>query len=386
MGKRGQNEGSIYKREDGRWAGAVTLGWKNGKLQRKTFYGQTRKEVQEKVTTVLRDIQQGLPVSIEKQTVGQFLEDWLENTVKKSVRPRTYQGYEQVVRLHLKPQIGNVSLTKLSPQQVQACLNALEAGGLGARTVAYTRTVLRTALSRAVKWGLIVRNVAALVDPPRYKPKEIQVLSLAEIKIFLKAISGNRLEALYLTALMLGLREGEVLGLRWEDIDFNARTLTVKFAMQRINKKLQLVEPKTEKSRRTLPLPDLLAATLKTHRKYQLADKLLAGKQWNETNLVFTTNTGNPFDGSTIVHRLQKLLVDIGLPKYRFHDLRHSCASLLLSQGLPARTIMEILGHSQINLTLNTYSHVFPEMTRAAADVMDNLLSGKLPNEKTSKQ
>jgi len=187
----------------------------------------------------------------------------------------------------------------------------LEAGGLGARTVAYTRTVLRTALSRAVKWGLIVRNVAALVDPPRYKPKEIQVLSLAEIKIFLKAISGNRLEALYLTALMLGLREGEVLGLRWEDIDFNARTLTVKFAMQRINKKLQLVEPKTEKSRRTLPLPDLLAATLKTHRKYQLADKLLAGKQWNETNLLFTTNTGNPFDGSTIVRRLQKLLVDI---------------------------------------------------------------------------
>lgn len=386
MGKRGQNEGSIYKREDGRWAGAVTLGWKNGKLQRKTFYGQTRKEVQEKVTTVLRDIQQGLPVSIEKQTVGQFLDHWLENTVKKSVRPRTYQGYEQVVRLHLKPQMGNVSLTKLSPQQVQACLNALESGGLGARTVAYTRTVLRTALSRAVKWGLIVRNVAALVDPPRYKAKEIKTLNLDEIQKFLKLIKGNKLEALYLTALMLGLRQGEVLGLRWEDIDFNARTLTIKFAMQRINKKLQLVEPKTEKSRRTLPLPDLLAATLKTHRKYQLADKLLAGKQWNETNLVFTTNTGSPFDGSTIVHRLQKLLVDNGLPKYRFHDLRHSCASLLLSQGLPARTIMEILGHSQINLTLNTYSHVFPEMTRAAADVMDNLLSSKLPKEKTSKQ
>ncbi|KAF0208575.1 MAG: integrase family protein [bacterium] len=139
-----------------------------------------------------------------------------------------------------------------------------------------------------------------------------------------------------------------------------------------------------EKSKRTLPLPELLATVIRNYRKHQLADKLTAGKHWVETGLVFTTTKGTPFDGSTVLHRLQSILEEAKLPRYRFHDLRHSCASLLLSQGLPARTIMEILGHSQINLTLNTYAHVFPEMTRAAADVMDNLLASKLPNEKNS--
>lgn len=381
MAKRGQNEGSIYKRKDGRWAGAISLGYQNGKPKRKTFYGETRKEVQEKLTVALRDAQQGLPISTDKQTVAQFLDSWLTNTIKRTVRPRTFAGYEQTIRLHVKPTIGRILLQKLSPQHVEAMLNELELKGLGLRTVAYTRTVLRTALNQALKWGLVARNAASLVDPPRYKAKEISTLTSEEIQMFLEAIKDNRLETLYFIALALGLREGEALGLRWQDIDFTNKKLMVKFAIQRFDGKLQLVEPKTERSKRTLPLTEIIITSLRNHGRKQLSEKLLAGSNWVETDLVFTTTKGTPLDGSTVIHRLQKILQDAGLPKYRFHDLRHSCASLLLSQGVPARTIMEILGHSQINLTMNTYAHVMPEMKTEAISLMDNILNPSKNNK-----
>ncbi len=377
MAKRGQNEGTIYKRKDGRWVAAVSLGYQAGKLKRKTFYGKTRREVQEKLTATLRDRQQGLPIVTERQTLGQFFDRWLEGCVKPSVRPRTHFSYAQLVRLYIKPELGHIQLAKLSPEDVQAFMNARLKAGLSARTVQYLRAVLRRALGQALKWGLVARNVATLVDPPRYKRPQVIPLSHEESRTFLQSIKGERLEALFSVALALGMREGEALGLRWQEVDLQARTLRVNVALQRIEGKLLLVEPKTERSRRTLPLPESIVATLRLHRVHQLEDKMIAGDRWKESGLVFTSSIGTPLLARNVVRKFHSLLKKAGLPHHRFHDLRHSCASLLLAQGVPARTVMEILGHSQINLTLNTYAHVMPAMMRDAANVMDSVLTGK---------
>jgi len=194
--------------------------------------------------------------------------------------------------------------------------------------------------------------------------------------MFLKAIKGDRLEALFSVALSLGLRQGEALGLRLQDIDFEARTLRVNYAIQRIEGKLQMVEPKTEGSRRALPLTETILSALRSHRSRQLEERLSLGSHWQETGLVFTSTIGTPLDHRNVVRKFHALLEKAKLPRFRFHDLRHSCASLLIAQGVPARTVMEILGHSQISLTMNTYAHVMPAMKMEAIDLMESILTG----------
>ncbi len=368
MGKRGQNEGSIFRRKDGRWAATVSLGYQNGRRLRKSFYGETRREVQERLTQALRDQQLGLPIAIERQTVGQFLQNWLIESVKPSVRPKTYNSYEQLIRLHLAPALGRTPLQKLAPQHVQAFLNAKLAFGLSPRTVQYLRATLRCALNQALRWGLVARNVAALVDSPQVKRHEIQTLDPHQARVFLNAVKGNRLEALYSVALALGLRQGEALALRWADVDFGNATIRVQAALQRIDGKLQLVEPKTAQSRRTINLPATVETALREHRVRQLEDRLASGGRWQESDLVFTTAFGSPLDGRTVTKQFQRILERAGLPRIRFHDLRHTCASLLLAQGVHPRAVMETLGHSQISLTMNTYSHVMPALRKEVAD------------------
>ncbi len=179
---------------------------------------------------------------------------------------------------------------------------------------------------------------------------------------------------MYTVALALGLRQGEALGVRWEDVDLEAQTLRVRYALQRIDRKPTFVEPKTTRSRRTLPLPPSIVTALRAHRVRQLEERLLAGERWQDWNLVFASTVGTPLDGHNVTHRLQKHLERAGLPRQRFHDLRHCCASLLLAQGVHPRAVMEILGHSQIALTMDTYSHVMPAMLRDAANLMDGIL------------
>ena len=376
--KRGQGEGSIYKRKDGLWAAAVNLGYQGGKLRRKVYYGKTREEVQEKLVAALSDVQKGIPIPTERQTVAQFLQSWLAEVVKPSVRPKTLKTYDYIVKLHVVPELGKKVLMKLSPQDVQRFLNDKLKSGLSARTVRHINDTLRCALNMALKWGLVSRNVATLVGPPRIQRKEIRSFTPEEARTFLETIKGDRLEALFSVALSLGLRQGEALGLRWQDVDFDARTLRVNYAIQRIEGRLQLVEPKTERSRRVLPLPKTVISALRAHRSRQLEEKLSLGPDWHETGLVFTSSIGTPLEPRNVVRKFHALLKNAGLPRSRFHDLRHSCASLLLAQGVPARTVMDILGHSQISLTMNTYAHVMPAMKQDAMDLMESILtSGK---------
>ena len=375
MAKRGQNEGSIYKRRDGRWVATISLGYKAGKRCRKSFYGKTRRTVQEQLTAALRAHQQGLPAAPERQNVANFLERWLEDSVRPSVRPRTYASYSQLVRLHIAPVLGRHQLVKLGPQDVQHFLNDKLSDGLSPRTVRYLHAVLRCALGRAMKWGLVTRNVATLVDPPAHQRPYVKPLTPNQARAFLDAVKGDRLAALYSVALAVGLRQGEALGLRWEDIDFDAGRLTVRVALQRLDGRLQLVEPKTVRSRRTIALPQTAVSALRTHRAQQLQERLFAGSRWQGTGLVFTTTFGTPIDARNLTRQFHRILREADLPRIRFHDLRHTCASLLLAQGVHPRVVMEILGHSQISLTMDTYSHVIPALQREAAGQMDEILS-----------
>lgn len=374
MRKRGQNEGSIYKRTDGRWVAVANLGYRNGKRWRKAFYGKTRKEVQERLTSALSALQGGVAPIPEKQTVQQFLDDWLKNSVKQAVRPRTFIRYGEHVRLHINPTLGHIKLSKLTPQHVQSLLNELLKCGLAPSTVVYTHAVLRRALRQALRWNHVSRNSASLVDAPRVEKHEIEPLSPEQARVFLKSLNGDRLEALYSVALAVGLRKGEALGLRWDDIDLDEGTLAVRWSLQRIDSKLVLVEPKSKQSRRSIALPQTAVAALKRHRVRQLQERLLAGSRWQENRYVFPSTIGTPMDTRNLTRHFNKALRNAGLPPKRFHDLRHTCASLLLAQSVQPRVVMEILGHSQISLTMDTYSHVIPELQKEAAAQMDALL------------
>ncbi len=373
--KRGQNEGGCYQRKDGRWEATITVAVVDGKPRRKSYYGRTKAEAMAAMRAAQRERDAGLPVDVPRQTVAQFLDRWLADVVKPSVAPKTYSSYAETVRVHIKPALGHHRLPKLSPQQVQELLSAKSAAGLSPRTVGYIRTVLRIALNRAVKWGVVARNVAALTDPPRGVRTERSPLTPEQARALLAAAEGDRLEALYRVAVALGLRLGEALGLRWEDVDLDAGALRVRFALQRIDGKLALKAPKTEKSRRALTMPPSLVAALRAHRVRQLEERLVAGSRWVDSGLVFTNTIGGPLEPSNVLKGFKRLLASAGLPDQRFHDLRHCAASLMLAQGVPMRVVMDVLGHSQMATTADLYSHVMPAAHREVAGAMDRILS-----------
>lgn len=375
--RRGQNEGSIYQRKDGRWVARLPLGYEGGRRRRKDYYGRTRREVQEKLNRGLADLHRGvMPSRDERLTVSAFLESWIRDNVAPSVRPSTLRTYEYIVRVHLVPTLGRTPLVRLSPQDVQRVVNEKARSGLSPRSVSHVRAVLRAALNDAMKWDLVVRNVAVNVDLPRIPRYEVQALAPGDARAVLAAVGNDRLGPLYAVTLALGLRQGEALGLSWADVDFDGRVVRIRRALQKIGGHWQLVEPKTERSRRKLPLPEPTVAELRRWHAHQLVERLAAGSEWQETGLVFTTSLGRPLDGPNVTHHLKKLLQLAGLPTMRFHDLRHGLATLMLSQGESPRVVMETLGHSQISLTLNTYTHVIPSLQREAADRVGAVLAG----------
>lgn len=374
--KRGNSEGSIFKRKDGRWASVITLGWEGGKRKRKAFYGKTRHDVQVLLNQALNNQQKGVPIPPERQTVGSFLEYWLEESAKPGVRPRTFQSYSELVNVHLIPGLGRIPLTKLTQQHIQQLINAKLSDGLSPRRVQYMHAVLRRALGQAEKWDLVSRNVAKLVDPPRVVQAEIRPFTPDESRMFLTAIRGERLEALYVLAISTGLRQGELLGLSWSDVDLAGRELTVRTTLQRIRGDIFFLEPKTARSRRTIALPDFVVDALHAHRGRQMGEKLLAADQWETSDLIFTTPFGKPLTDRVARDHFYRILDRAGLRRQRFHDLRHCCASLLIARHVEPRVVMETLGHSTIGMTMNTYAHVIKEAQREAAGRMNDLLAG----------
>lgn len=372
------NGATPVQRADGRWVTRLDLGIVDGKRERKYFYGKTAKEAQAKLNAALTDQRRGLPVANERKTVGKFLtEEWLPS-VKPHVRASTYRSYEQNARLYLVPALGHHKLTALQPGHVETLMQAKTADGLKPLSVRRFVVILRLALKMAEARGLVARNVAKLVKPPRMAHRELTILDPQQASLFLAGARGDRLEALYTVALTLGLRQGEALGLRWADVDLDVRTLTIREAMQRVGKVsagggLRHVETKSATSRRTLALPAVIVLALKAHRARQ-EDERTSGP-WAERGLVFCTRYGKPLDGSNVTKYFQKLLTRAGLPHMRYHDLRHSAASFLAAQGVPITVAKEILGHSDIRLTANVYTHILDQAKRDAADAMDRLFA-----------
>jgi integrase len=365
MSRRGHGEGSLYQRTDGQWRAQIDLGWHGGRRIRRSVSGETRREVVDKLTALRRTIEGGLQPTSDRLTVASYLDDWLEAS-RPAVRPSTWTRYASMVRTQLAPRIGRLPLTKLSAGDVERMLR--EMTDLAPRTRHHARAILRTALARAVRHGVIARNAAALAEPPHVEHREVESWDAVQVRTFLEAARGHRLEALFTVAVVTGLRQGELLGLRWSDVDLQAGTLTVRQSLQRVDGKLQAVEPKTPRSRRTVPLPELALSALRAHRAAQ--DGRIGSLY------LFTTPGGSPLDGTNVYHRFLEVAKAAGLPRIRFHSLRHTAASLLLAQGVHPRVVMEMLGHSTIALTMNTYSHVIPALERDAADRMEAVLRG----------
>lgn len=374
--RRGHGEGSIYQRKsDKKWVGTVDLGWVEGKRKRKVVYGATRAEARDKMADVQRQLHAGTLPS-DRQRLGPFLEDWLKVVLPSTkIRPSTIANYGLVVRKHLIPGLGHLWLDKLRPEDVQRFLNDKLDGGLSPRSVQNLRTLLGAALGHAEKWGYVARNVARLTNPPRLERKEVVPLSPEAALRLLKAAKDDRLYALYSVALAIGLRKGEVSALRWSDVDMDAGTLRVTGTLKRMKGEgLVRDEPKTSRSRRTVPLPGVCVDALRAHRIAQAQERLAQGARWKDLDYVFTTRVGTPLDPRNLTRQFQTACLRAGLPPTRFHDLRHTCASLLLAQGVQPRVVMETLGHSGISITMDLYTHVMPHQQREAADRMQQLL------------
>lgn len=387
--RRGHGEGSVYQRHDGRWVGVIDCGWQGGRRVRKHIYGRTQADIVNRMADGRKAAKDGMLILDERQTVETFLHRWLEDCARRSVRPTTFRRYRDLVRSHIAPDLGKVPLARLNGQMIQRWLNdklggaALSRprsgrpapGGLAPRTVRHMHAVLRVALRQAVAWHLVPMNAALAVRPPSVPHFEVNPFTVDEARTFLDAVDGHRLEALFTVALACGLRQGEALGLRWQDVDVDGGTLRVSQQLQRIDGKLTLGEPKSKRSRRTIALPDIVRRALRAHRTRQLEERLLAGSAWRDTGFVFTTGIGTPLDPRNAQTAFKAVLRQAGLRPQRFHDLRHAAATLLLAQGVLPRTVMEILGHSQISVTMDTYSHIFPELKQDAADRMNAALS-----------
>jgi integrase len=370
--RRSKGDGSIFKLPDGRWRAVIDLGYRKGRRTRKTFQGATRTEVKRRLDRARRQLEDGGLVKPGRaERLDAYLTRWL-TTTRHTVRPSTFRRYQDIVRLHLAPALGHYRMDQLRPEHVQDMFAAKLKAGLSPQSVGHLRAVLRTALRQAVEWGTLNRNPAALAKPPRVSRHEFRILDPEAARTLLVAAEGDRLEALYSVALALGLRQGEALGLRWKDVDLDAGQLHVRHALQRVDGDLVLVEPKTDRSRRTLRLPPAVVGALRRHRQRQEAE---LGAIPGPTSFIFTSITGTPLDDSNVRKSFRQILARAGLPAIRFHDLRHSCATLLLAQGVPPRVIMDTLGHSSIRLTMNTYSHVLPELRDEAAAAMERALT-----------
>ncbi|MFJ2722767.1 tyrosine-type recombinase/integrase [Streptomyces sp. NPDC087437] len=347
---------------------------------------------------------------------GDYLTYWLATIAPQRLKPSTLNSYEGLTRLYIRPALGKKRLNRLSPADVrrflaefkESCLCCLRGADAerpegkrsccavgrcckrrpSARTVQYIHAVLRSSLQQAIREELIVRNVARIVETPTITRKEVRPLDAAEARIMLKTARSHRLYALWLLLVSTGLRRGEALALTWADVDLTNGQLRVRRNVQRIRRELIFVSPKTMRSIRTVSLPKHCMRALTQHRAQQGRERKVAGKKWQlapgqPDGLIFTTTTGRVTDPRSLNRMLTILCRDAGVRRVRVHDLRHTCASLLLAQGVDARTIMETLGHSTITMTLDTYAHVMSTTLKAAADRMDDALGLYEPEEKT---
>ncbi|MEV7641760.1 tyrosine-type recombinase/integrase [Streptomyces rubiginosohelvolus] len=396
---RANGEGTIYQRKDGRWEAAGYVLAADGTRKRVRVYGTPRREAADKLAEKTADSNRGLPVATADSTVGDYLAYWLGSVAVHRLRENTHTRYATCVRLHLIPGLGTKKIARLTAKDVrtfldrlrttcQCCTQGLDTERkrccaigeccqkqLSALTVTYVHSVLKSALEHAVREDELPRNVARNVKTGTPQPRRYRPLTAAEARQFLDAARADRLHALYELALRTGLRKGELLGLHWEDLDLTTGTASIRRSLQRTRTGgLTHLPTKTRASERRIALPSECIHSLKKHQERQDKERETAGPGWRDNSLVFTTPTGRPLDPANLTRRFRSFLVRAGLRRIRFHDLRHSTATLLLEQGVELVVIKELLGHAHIGVTAGVYAHVRLRLQRHAIDALGNAL------------
>ncbi len=360
MKRRANREGSLFQNKQGYWVGQVSL--PNGKLKRK--YSKTQREAREWLQSQRSAIRDGVWTDSDSVTVAAFLDRYMEDVGANTLRPKTLETYLYLIRLHIKPEIGAVRLSALTPSHVQHLYTVKLNQGLSRRTVQFIHSVIHKAFDQAVRWGLMTRNVCDLADAPKPKRQMREVWSIEQVKTFLEYVRHDRLYALWVLA-MTGMRLGELLGVRYEDVNWKDGTLHVTQAIQYIpGKGLFTTEPKTEHARRTIKLPRFVFEVLKTHVK----------EKDIKSGLLFTTRNGTPFSPRNIERYFSDAIKGAGVPSINFHRIRHTVATTLLLANTHPKLVQELLGHSTISMTLDTYSHVIPQMHDEAANKINEML------------
>jgi integrase len=382
MGKtksRANGDGDVFPRKNK--AGKITSyrgAYFGPDGKRRYVSGKTKEEARRALREARANADQGLAFDADNLRVGEYLDRWLSDSVRDTVKATTFERYEQITRLHLKPALGRVKLKALTPAHVRTLYREKLEAGSSARTVRYIHTTLHKALKQAVMDGLIPRNVTEAVKPPQLTREEMHPLTPEQAKLLLQTAHeiGNRLEALYVLAIHTGLRQGELLGLKWDDVDLEDGSLQVRRTLTITKSGPVFTAPKTTSSRRSVKLTSNATEALKSHLKRQLAEIDRVGSLWSENGLIFASETGEPLDRRAVTKlKFKPLLKQAGLPEIRFHDLRHTCATLLLTRNVNPKIVSEMLGHSSIAITLDTYSHVLPNMRNQAAAAMEEALS-----------
>ena len=373
--ERGNGTGTVYPRKNkqGKIIGYRGSYWVNGK--RCYVSAKKKTDAERALRQAMVDVDRGLVFDAGTLTLGEYLNRWLNDSVKDTVRNTTYERYEQIARKHIIPVVGNVKLKDVTPTHVRG-LYKDKLQSLSPRTVQYIHVTLHKALKQAVNDGLISRNATEAVKPPQVCREEIHPLTPEQVNAFLEAARGDRLEALYVLAIHTGLRQGELLGLKWEDVNLEARTLQVRRTLTTAKGGPMLSTPKTKGSRRSVRLTQSAVEALRSHLERQLGEIDRAGSLWRENGLIFASETGEPLERRNVTkYKFWPLLKRAGLPQVRFHDLRHTCATLLLTQNVNPKVVSEMLGHATIAITLDTYSHVLPNMQSEAAKALEDALS-----------
>lgn len=346
-----------------------------------TFHGN-QKQAEAKLTDLLNQIDRNMYVKPGKLTVAEYMEQWLKDYCWPNLAPRSAETYEYLVRKHINPAIGRIPLTSLKPRDIQQLYTEKQAAGLGNRTVAYLHVTLHKSLKTALRMGMVNRNVADAVEPPRIVRHEMKIMSPEDIERFLDLAKDTPYYALFYTLITTGLRRGEALALHWGDLDLLGAELTVARSIQQLDSgKMIISQPKTEKSRRTIAISPSTALVLRQHKEVEEAKRQALGQTFTDNDYVFRRDNGEPYLPDSITHAFTQTAKRAGLEGIHLHSARHTMASLMLKLNVHPLTVSRMLGHSNIQTTLNIYSHLSPGLEAAAAGRLDELITNRRGSE-----